>query len=707
MSKFDEAKGQQAVTPSVPTRRTFLRGGLAAALIPGAGLLTACGGGDDDDDGDDAPVTGETPQPGPIEDSSKGSRFALAVLPDTQFYARYATVAENSQYSRKFGSEPFMAQTYWIAANAAALNIPFVTHLGDVVDQASKPDQWKVADQAMRVLETAKVPYSVLAGNHDVLQSLEYVDASSQSSGTDAQRNLGNEPYLQWFNTARAKRMSTFGGRDTTGFHEYHVFEAEGQKFMVLSLSWRISDDGIAWARRIIGENPGLPVILVNHQLLNIDRDGVSPLDTEYGNMLWERLIRDNDQIFMTLNGHHHGAAHRTRTNDFGNKVELMVVDYQMAYQGGNGLMRLYEFDLTHNKIHVLSFSPWVVQKPRDTLTQFDQAVLKTGNEQFSIDMDFASRFSGFNKTFGPSSELRASLVDAASAMILAGYTEPDVAASRAPVDTEDYPKVGSTVAHWRFVGGAAGQTVAAGQVIEDRAGLNPLRRAALNSEAGVQAAQLDDLLWTSDKHYLSAAPGSVRFANTDKNAKRLSYFLTEASAPLNAMDFAGTGYTVEAFVKIDKDWSSSLHAWMNIMTRDGRRDTIPGFSGGDGESPPLLFAVSSLREIQWEVVTPQAGTRSPQASWSGEIMADSWVHIALVADPAAQESIMYIEGAPVLRNSGNASGLASVSAAMPWVVGAGSWDGERADGFLGNIGEIRIASEPLPSSQWLTARRS
>lgn len=91
----------------------------------------------------------------------------------------------------------------------------------------------------------------------------------------------------------------------------------------------------------------------------------MSPLEVPYGKMLWEKLIRKNDQIFMTLNGHYHGAARLTKTNDFGNPVEEMVVDYQMAYQGGNGLMRLYEFDLTHNEIKVLSFSPWVPQNPR------------------------------------------------------------------------------------------------------------------------------------------------------------------------------------------------------------------------------------------------------------------------------------------------------------------------------------------------------
>lgn len=92
--------------------------------------------------------------------------------------------------------------------------------------------------------------------------------------------------------------------------------------------------------------------------------NGMSPLEVPYGLMLWDKLIRGNDQIFMTLNGHYHGSTRLTKTNDFGNAVDEMVVDYQMAYTGGNGLQRLYEFDLTHNKIKVLSLSPWVTQQP-------------------------------------------------------------------------------------------------------------------------------------------------------------------------------------------------------------------------------------------------------------------------------------------------------------------------------------------------------
>ena len=678
----------------VPQRRTWLKMGLASASgLSMGGLLAACGG-------DSTNASGA----GPVAPDTQISSFALAVLPDTQFYSRYATSSESNQYQRHYGNEPYSAQTSWVARNAQALNIPFLIHLGDVVDQVGKPEQWKVADSAMQVLEAAKVPYSILAGNHDVLNDIDY--DSDPGKGTDTQRVLANEPYLQWFSSKRAQRQATFGARDSTGFHEYHIFKAQEQQFLVLSLSWRISDAGIAWARKVLAEHPTLPAILVNHQLLNIAPDALSPLETGYGKMLWEKLIRDNDQIFMTLNGHHHGGARLTKSNDFGNAVEEMVVDYQMAYQGGNGLMRLYEFDLTNNQIKVLSFSPWVPMKPAETRNAFDRAVLSDANHSFTIGMNFAKRFARFNPSFGAGkATVASSLVDQAKALVLKGYTEPAVVAPLAPKDADDYPKVASTVAHWRFFGGVDGSAVGPGSRIADVTGANPLTRAELN-QGGVVGAGAGDVVWSSDHHRLSSAPGSVGFLNTDKNAPRLSYFLTDAKAAINAQTFASSGYTIEAFIKINPAWDKAKHAWMNIMTRDGKRGELAGFIGGDPEAPPLLFAVSSLREVQWEVVPDIAGQRDAMASWSGEIIAGSWVHIAIVNDPATHDTVMYVEGAPVLRNSSNVVGLAASSAASPWVVGGGSWDGQRADGFFGNIGEVRVASGALPSSQWLTARR-
>lgn len=681
-------------------RRLLLKAGIGMSLGSSA-LLAACGGGDDASTGSPTTTPGGT-TPGGSTPSAKVSSFAVAVLPDTQFYSRYATTDENLQFQRKYGSTPFLAQTKWITQNAADFRIPFTIHLGDVVDQQGKSLQWQIADEAMGVMESAKAPYSILAGNHDVISDVDYVDASSQASNTDAQRNLANEPYLKTFPTTRAQRQATFGGRDPSGFHEYHLFNVDGNAFMVLSLSWRASDAAITWARQVLARYPKVPVILSTHQLLNIGPDGVSPLEVPYGLMLWEKLIRDNDQIFMTLNGHYHGAAHLTKTNDFGNPVEEMVVDYQMAYMGGNGLMRLYEFDLTNNKIKIISFSPWVPQKPTATLNEFDIAVLTEKNQQFEIDFDFRKRFARFNPNFITPAAGNAPINDRAKASILANYSEPSITDKKPAADTNDYPLVASTVAHWRFFGGTDGAAVPVGQVINDVTGANPIAREAL---ANGGAAQLGDVTWSSDHHYLSAAPGSVKFANSTNSPQRMSYFATQTTAALNAMTF-DTGYTFEAFIKIPASWTAGNNAWMNIMEREGRRGDIAGLGSGDGDESPLIFAISSLREVQWEVTPSTSGTKNPAANWSGEIIAEKWVHVAVVNDPATNETVMYVEGAPVLRNASNTRGLAFVSATSRMLVGGGVYANTPSNGFLGQIGEVRICTEPLASEKWLTARR-
>ncbi|MFZ5457002.1 MAG: LamG-like jellyroll fold domain-containing protein [Pseudomonadota bacterium] len=688
------------------------------------------------------------------------SSFGLAVLPDTQFYSRYATPAEGSQFSNRYGSEPYMAQTQWLAQHARALGIPFVVHLGDVVDQQDKPAQWGVADNAMKVLEQAGLPYSILAGNHDVTNGCGY--NGSQSDCTDAQRNLANEPYLRWFPTTRAQQNATFGGRDASGFHEYHVFEAQGQRFMVLALSWRVSDAGFAWARDVIRANPTLPVIVTTHDALAIESDGKTARQTPYSELLWERLIRDNDQIFMVINGHNHGAARTTRVNDFGNKVEQFVVDYQMAYQGGNGYMRVYEFDLGANQIRALSFSPWVPQKPQNTLNQFDVAVLTDENNEFSIPMNFAERFRRFNPQFAAGQDNREEpLVETVRELILAEYDDIEPTVPVEPFDADDYARVPDTLAHWRFTG-TPGTPVADGGRVEDLTGRNPLVRVPLE-----RGALLADAKWSDDHHALSAAKGSVCFDANSNQGVRQSFFQTLQGAPLND-DMLRKGYTVEAIVKFSKDWTAANNQWMTVMSRFGTRGDLQGFLGGWKGSSTLQFAVSNLREFQWEPTIftggaawvscanenqtcsfpgtaqvrygangrfntrtatgsiqcsnavfgdPISGTAkscayltentyNSKTNWSGEIMLDTWQHVAIVNDPVSRDTTMYVAGAPVLRNVQAADGVAGF-AGTPWLIGGHATAGGSANGFLGCINEVRITEGALTPEQWLTARKT
>lgn len=660
-------------------RRELLRGAVGlSSLIAGAGITKAFGA------------------------ASAVNSFAIAVLPDTQFYSRYATTDEGQQYQRTFNSTPYAAQTAWIAANASKYNIPFVIHLGDVVDQVGKNNQWIIADAAMNLLETAKVPYSILAGNHDVLADYDYHTPDDQAAGTDAQRDLSREPFVKWFSTSRAASQATFGGRDSSGFNEYHTFTAGGVRFLVLSLSWRVSDAGIAWARQVMAANPTLPVILANHQLLNIDSDGVSPIETDYGLMLWDRLIKDNDQIFMTLNGHNHGAAYLKKYNNFGNEVHQMVVDYQGEYEGGNGLMRLYEVDFTNNKIDILSFSPWVVKKPTATLTQFDHAELNDANNRFSIPVNFRKRFAGFMR-FKPSATQASPILDRVRADLLAGYVEPPTPVYKLPASVNDFPLVADTYVHWRPpVNIFDGAVVPIGGVMTDITAGEHMYRQPLFG-----AGELGDVVWTTEKHRLSSSPGSVMFLNTDKTVNRLSAFMTAANASVNGRSF-WNGYTFETFIKLPANWSAAKHAWANILGRVGRRGNVPGqFTGSDPEASSVLFAISNLREVQWEVV-PASVSHNAQTCWSGEVIRDNWYHIAVVNDPATASTTLYVDGAPVLRNVVNAAtGTRSQSPPKPWILGAGWWDTTLSDGFYGPISEVRIVAKPIPSTLWLTARAS
>lgn len=79
--------------------------------------------------------------------------FYVIALADKQFYFQ--------TYPKIFDS-----QTQWIAANVADLNIKFVIHQGDIVNNSNVNLQWQRANHSLSILES-KVPWAVLPGNHD------------------------------------------------------------------------------------------------------------------------------------------------------------------------------------------------------------------------------------------------------------------------------------------------------------------------------------------------------------------------------------------------------------------------------------------------------------------------------------------------------------------------------------------------------------
>lgn len=651
--------------------------GLSASLLVSAGVLSGAG----------AALAEDVTMPADPTMSEPGARVTLGVLPDTQFYSRYATPETGNQYMAMYGSEPYASQTAWLAEHAERYGIAMSMHLGDIVDQQSHPQQWAVADAAMRTLEDAGHPYSILAGNHDV---------GAGASDTDP---VAYDSYLEHFPAERAESGSTFRGRDASGAHEYHVVEADGQQLLVMSLSWQATDASLDWASAVLDAHPTLPTIVTSHQLINVDGDGTTPIPTDFGERVWDRVIANHDQVFLTFNGHHHGATRWERTNAFGNPVHQVLMDHQMAYMGGNGIMGLVELDLTHGKIHQTSFSPWVLEKPAETLVADDQALLTGAGQSFTLDFDFAARFPALM----PGAADDASPTAALREHLLAAYDAPEQPQPLLPSGPGDYPQVDSAVAHWTMPTDAVdGEIAPVGSVVRDIVGGDDFTRAPLN-EGPVTGAEESDVSWSSDHHPLSANAGSVCFADASRVGNVASYFLTDADAAINAETFSA-GFTLETFVKIDPAYSTTDNAWMQWLTRDGQRGDVPGYANSEREEPPFAWAFSNLSEVQFSFVDAQQPPVE-SSNWSGEIVnLGEWIHLAAVNDPATAMTTLFVDGVPVLRNAPGTLGIGHDGAA-PWVLGAGSYAGERQSGFLGCIGETRFAAEPLAADRWLTAR--
>lgn len=296
--------------------------------------------------------------------------FQIAVLPDTQRYTSSPTF-----------QELFAQQTEWIVDNLVSEDIRFVTHLGDIVDKKRTTvpweEQWPVADAAISLLD-GHAPYSVAYGNHDF-------DVFNDSGA-------GSEMAQSWFGDSRYQDYAWYGGASPDGENFYQNFSAAGYGFLHLNLKYDPDEAAFVWAKEVLATNPERVVILSTHAYLT--DEGPGGHRAPEGENIWNQLVKSHDQIFMVLGGHYTedfshqadikngvwGEYYQVSMNDAGREVYEMLADYQDYPNGGDGWMRLIEFDLENQSINVRTYSP-----ARDDFQTDD-------GSQFSFTVDLASR---------------------------------------------------------------------------------------------------------------------------------------------------------------------------------------------------------------------------------------------------------------------------------------------------------------------------
>ncbi|MBN2473005.1 MAG: metallophosphoesterase [Pirellulales bacterium] len=248
------------------------------------------------------------------------SGFSVVLLPDTQFYSE--TFADT-----------YLAQTEWIRARAAAERTRFVIHLGDIVDNATVEEEWKVADRAHRVLDGV-VPYSVLPGNHD---------------GAPGETEL----YNKYFPPRRFEHYPWYGGHaGQKNDNNVALFNAACMKFLVLNLEYNPGDETLQWANDVVAQHADRRVIVATHEYMG--PKGRRPP----GEKIFEQLVRKHENIFLVVCGHVGAIAQQVSANDAGGQVHEVLCDYQNLPEGGGGWLQVLRFLPEQNQIVIEAYSP-------------------------------------------------------------------------------------------------------------------------------------------------------------------------------------------------------------------------------------------------------------------------------------------------------------------------------------------------------------
>jgi predicted esterase/3',5'-cyclic AMP phosphodiesterase CpdA len=274
---------------------------------------------------------------GPSED------FTVLALPDTQLYSEsYPGIFDN--------------QTQWIVNMTDNLNVAFVTHEGDIVNQ-DVAVQWQNANRSLSKLD-GHVPWAVLPGNHD-----------------------GTSNFNTFFGYGRFADKIWYGGHysSSNNANSYELFSGGGDDYLIFHFQNNPSDAVLSWANQTIAAFPDRRVIVTTHDYLTI----TGSRSTVGGN-IWSKFVQPHaDQVFLVLCGHNHSptVAEVRRTDTVGGHVVYqLLADFQERANGGNGFLRILRFSPSQDKIYVTTFSPYLNIYESDADSQFTLNYSMTGS---------------------------------------------------------------------------------------------------------------------------------------------------------------------------------------------------------------------------------------------------------------------------------------------------------------------------------------
>ena len=287
--------------------------------------------------------------------------FTIAVLPDTQYYSKtYPAI--------------FTQQTQWIADNAKNQNIVFVSQVGDLVDnyKCDNDYEWKNAQNSMKIIRNANIPYSVVPGNHDV--NFEAGDTTYY----DKYFPYTDFTSYPWYGSGQYPPKNGDPAPDFppgSNASNFETFSAMGQSFIILNLACTpdvlVNSSLYSWANDVLKHYNNYKAIVVTHGYINTT-GGYTNSSEVSGIEIHTNIVDVNSNIVAVICGHIHGEYNAAVVAEHGNTVENLLIDTQRDANGGDGWLRLYKFYPQLNKVSALTYSPYLNQYDTSTAGQFD-----------------------------------------------------------------------------------------------------------------------------------------------------------------------------------------------------------------------------------------------------------------------------------------------------------------------------------------------
>jgi hypothetical protein len=271
-------------------------------------------------------------------------KFTIAVYPDTQ---------------QEVGTDQrFLNRAQYLVANRKALDLRFVTHVGDVVNWDT-PDhaQYAVARKALAPLEQAGIPYSLSIGNHDSMAT------GPGGAARDPKRTRQLARDTRTFNSYLGRGTQAMEGAYERGKvdNTYHVFTAGGRSWLVLNLELWPRPGAVAWAQRVVATHPKHNVILVTHSYLTAS--GSISGSAEYGDtapsVLAQQLVRKYPNVRIVLSGHTGTAKHRVDTGVHGNRIDSFLLNWT---SNDTNRTRLITIDTKAGTLKTWVYAPYTKQ---------------------------------------------------------------------------------------------------------------------------------------------------------------------------------------------------------------------------------------------------------------------------------------------------------------------------------------------------------